>query len=144
MCEAKSKLEAAKVEAALKSAKEKEEENKANSMEFDFDSFEVEEIDVLNSDSAMLQKKNSVIEDDINSQDVSDAFSGMAECFVQMDFKIDDLKYPGPYPTGIRIDKREQYLPPAIFKTTFGMSVDEFNGLKKWRQQAKKKELGLW
>jgi tetratricopeptide (TPR) repeat protein len=66
------------------------------------------------------------------------------EVFVQMDFDLAELTYPGPYPKGIRVDKREQYLPDALFQQMFKMTKTEFYELRKWRQMAKKKEVGLW
>ena len=67
-----------------------------------------------------------------------------AECFIQMEFEMGELTYPGPYPKGIRMDKREQYLPDALFRDIFKMGKDEFYAMRKWRQMAKKKEVGLW
>jgi len=58
-------------------------------------------------------------------------------CLIQMDFEMEELIYPGPYPKGIRVDRREQYLPDELFRSMF-------YELRKWRQVAKKKEAGLW
>mmetsp|Transcript_6477 Transcript_6477/g.12416 ORF Transcript_6477/g.12416 Transcript_6477/m.12416 type:complete len:143 (+) Transcript_6477:105-533(+) len=69
---------------------------------------------------------------------------GGDECLIQMDFELSELTYPGPYPKGIRVDRREQYLPDDLFKEMFKMSKVEFYELRKWRQMAKKKEVGLW
>jgi hypothetical protein len=126
----KKKLAVAKIASEERIAAEKEEarkkEGEAASVAFDFDDLEVEEVDLLQSNAMLLRRRTSVSGDDIDHPDVEEAFNGMAECFVQMDFKIEELKYPGPYPSGIRMDKREHYLPPAMFKTTFGMNIEEF------------------
>ena len=66
------------------------------------------------------------------------------DVLIQMDFELSELTYPGPYPTGIRVDRREQYLTDDLFKEMFKMTKTEFYGLRKWRQMAKKKEVGLW
>ena len=45
---------------------------------------------------------------------------------------------------GIEYAQREQYLSPDEFVEVFGMSKEEFNGLRKWRQHAVKKKVGLF
>ncbi|POM60945.1 Villin-like protein, partial [Phytophthora palmivora] len=45
---------------------------------------------------------------------------------------------------GIDITLKERYLSDAEFQTVMDMSKDEFAGLPKWKQQAKKKEVGLF
>ena len=83
-----------------------------------------------------------------DAAELEDAAFGVGEdageCFVQMDFDLEELTYPGPYPKGIRVDKREQYLPDQLFQEMFKMTKHEFYELRKWRQIAKKKEVGLW
>ena len=86
------------------------------------------------------QRKNTVTMADLEASEDS----SNAEVFVAMEFKMTELKWPGPYPKGIRMDKREQYLPDDFFKKTFGLTKTQFYELKKWRQVAKKKEIGLW
>ena len=45
---------------------------------------------------------------------------------------------------GVDLTKREQYLSPEDFESMFGMSKEEFNGLRKWKQQLLKKKVGLF
>lgn len=45
---------------------------------------------------------------------------------------------------GVEFTKREQYLSPEDFESTFGMSKEEFNELRKWKQQLLKKKVGLF
>ena len=84
----------------------------------------------------------TVDEEDIGAA-LMDEVDGDA-CLIQMDFSQEELKYPGPYPKGIRVDRREQYLPDDLFREMFKMSKDDFYELRKWRQVAKKKEVGMW
>ena len=63
---------------------------------------------------------------------------------IQIDFELSELTCPGPYPKGICVDRHEKYLPDDLFKEMFKMNTVEFYELRKWRQMAKKKEVGLW
>lgn len=45
---------------------------------------------------------------------------------------------------GIDITQKESYLTDAEFATVMGMSKSEYAGLPKWKQQAKKKDVGLF
>ncbi|KAG1701627.1 hypothetical protein DVH05_010931 [Phytophthora capsici] len=56
-------------------------------------------------------------------------------------FSIEELKAGVE---GIDITRKEAYLSDADFQTVMEMSKSEFEGLPKWKQQAKKKEVGLF
>lgn len=45
---------------------------------------------------------------------------------------------------GVEYFRREQYLSPDEFQKVFDMSKEEFNGLRKWKQQELKKKVGLF
>jgi hypothetical protein len=45
---------------------------------------------------------------------------------------------------GVEYTQREQYLSPDEFEKLFGMSKEEFNVLRNWKQQALKKKVGLF
>ena len=64
--------------------------------------------------------------------------------FVQMTFELADLQFPGPYPEGIDVSKRETYLSPEDFEANFGMDLEAFQALPLWKRKAKKQQLKLW
>jgi len=80
----------------------------------------------------------------IHDDDINAAMNGQGEAFVTMEFPLEQLTYPGPYPKGCRVERREQYLPDDLFLEMFKMTKDEFYLMRKWRQMAKKKECGMW
>jgi hypothetical protein len=59
-------------------------------------------------------------------------------------FSLAELKSPGPYPAGVDVSNRENYLSPADFKEALGIAVSEFKALPKWKQTILKKECGLY
>ena len=63
---------------------------------------------------------------------------------VAMEFALGELQFPGPYPDGIKVWCREEYLSDAEFLELFKMPKDDFKALPKWRRQAMKKSFKLW
>ena len=55
-----------------------------------------------------------------------------------------DLKSPGPFPDGIDVTKREEYLSPSEFDAVFKMSKAEFAALPKWKRDGLKRKLDLF
>lgn len=54
------------------------------------------------------------------------------------------LLAPGPYPPGIHVTRREEYLSHEDFTRTFGMSQSSFSKLPRWKQTELKKKVGLF
>lgn len=48
------------------------------------------------------------------------------------------------FPEGIDPTRKQEYLDDKAFKEVFGMTLDEFNALKKWKQQELRKAKGLF
>lgn len=59
-------------------------------------------------------------------------------------FPPEQLRAPGPYPDGIDVRQRENYLSDADFAEGFGMSKSDFSRLPQWRQKALKRSLGYF
>lgn len=57
-------------------------------------------------------------------------------------FKYDDLFKK--FPKGVNPERKEDYLADDEFEKVFKMKRSEFEGMKKWRQVDKKKEVGLF
>lgn len=55
-----------------------------------------------------------------------------------------ELQGAGVKPPGVDPAKKEQYLSESEFQTVFGISMDEFAKMAKWKQNNKKKEKGLF
>jgi len=82
--------------------------------------------------------------DALDQSAIDDAMNNQGEAFVTMEFPLEELRYPGPYPKGCRVERREQYLTDELFLEIFKMTKDEFYVMRKWRQLAKKKECGFF
>lgn len=54
--------------------------------------------------------------------------------------KFDYETLKGKFPEGVNPTIKEAYLEENNFKEIFGMTMDEFNSLKKWKQQELKKK----
>jgi len=61
-----------------------------------------------------------------------------------LEYDIESLKHPGPYPEGINVIKREYYLSDKTFINLFKMNKKQFYQLKKWKQQELKKKFLLF
>ena len=59
-------------------------------------------------------------------------------------FKYEQLAFPGPYPAGIQLSRRELYLSEADFKRILGVSKEQWGSLPKWRRILKKREKKLF
>jgi hypothetical protein len=59
-------------------------------------------------------------------------------------FSYSELKYPGPYPIGVDIRRREGYLSLHDFQQVFNMSREKFNSLPLWKQTQLRKQKGLF
>ena len=59
-------------------------------------------------------------------------------------FTYAQLKAPGPYPPGIDTMRREEYLSPSEFASVFGITVEIFSALPKWKKNQQKKARGLF
>ena len=59
-------------------------------------------------------------------------------------YALNILQSPGPYPDGVDVDSREQYLGPDQFMDCFKLSIDDFKALPKWKQDNMKKKLNLF
>ena len=59
-------------------------------------------------------------------------------------FTYAQLKAPGPYPPGIDTMRREEYLSPSEFSSVFGITVENFSVLPKWKKNQQKKARGLF
>lgn len=58
-------------------------------------------------------------------------------------FSLEQLK-SGSFSSSVDVTKKETYLSDSDFEIAFEMSKAEFTQLPKWRQQAKKKQVGLF
>lgn len=79
-----------------------------------------------------------------NAADEAAAPRSDSSVYVSMQFPYDQLKAPGPYPSGIDVLRRETYLSNEEFQQLFGMDQAAFAAMPKWKQVNKKKELGLF
>jgi hypothetical protein len=59
-------------------------------------------------------------------------------------FPYAQLKAPGPFPAGIDTTIREEYLSPPEFAEVFGITVDAFHVMPKWKRNQLKKARGLF
>lgn len=59
-------------------------------------------------------------------------------------YALDKLQSPGPYPSGVDANVREQYLTTEDFASVFAMTKSEFNTLPKWKQSNMKKKHSLF
>lgn len=57
-------------------------------------------------------------------------------------FTMEDLK--GKWPKGIKGDKKEWYLSDAEFESVLKMTKAEWGAMKTWKQEGKKKDVGLF
>ena len=71
---------------------------------------------------------------------ISTAFTPITELAVP----YEDLKSPGPYPSGVNPAERELYLSDNAFHSFFGMSKDDFQAAPKWKRTNMKKKHGLF
>ena len=58
--------------------------------------------------------------------------------------KFDVAILKSTFPEGVDPAIKEQYLTPEQFKIAFGMEIEKFNELKKWRQLDLRKEKGFF
>jgi hypothetical protein len=59
-------------------------------------------------------------------------------------YTLDELRTPGPYPSGVDNNLREQHLAPAEFLNLFQMNLDDFQVLPKWKRDFIKKKHNLF
>lgn len=59
-------------------------------------------------------------------------------------YPLSELKSPAPYPPGVDVNSREQYLSPTEFFDLFKMNLNVFKALPKWKQDNMKKKCDLF
>eukprot|EP00521_Asterionellopsis_glacialis_P007556 CAMPEP_0195284460 /NCGR_PEP_ID=MMETSP0707-20130614/2653_1 /TAXON_ID=33640 /ORGANISM="Asterionellopsis glacialis, Strain CCMP134" /LENGTH=400 /DNA_ID=CAMNT_0040343807 /DNA_START=9 /DNA_END=1211 /DNA_ORIENTATION=+ len=107
-----------------------------------------DEVRALTSPRALFQNTDDMNTDDMNSSNSkASSFDGdddtKDEPIIVTTFHTPvDLKHGKV--EGVQFAKREQWLSDDDFKSTFGMSKTEFNGMRKWRRQILKKKVGFW
>ena len=57
-------------------------------------------------------------------------------------FSLEVLK--GKNVEGVDPARKEAYLEDSVFEATFGMNIDKFNDLKKWKQKELKVAKGIF
>ena len=59
-------------------------------------------------------------------------------------FALEKLQAPGPFPAGVDVAKREEFLDDSEFSNVFSMTKANFFSLPRWKQTSLKKEVGLF
>jgi len=119
---------------------EKTEEEEA--LQAEFNNLDIAETNLMTETKKL--RTETADADTIHDSAIDDAMNNQGEAFVTMEFPLEELRYPGPYPKGCRVERREQYLTDELFLEIFKMTKDEFYVMRKWRQLAKKKECGFF
>ena len=106
------------------------------------------------TEELQLQARDNVKDSDEHEKNIITSSEGIVDPCIDTDtssntketgmYTLNELKTPGPYPSDVDVNSREQYLSPSEFLKLFQMNLSDFKASPKWKQDNMKKKHNLF